>query len=103
VGDVFKNIKDSTIFNRNIVMGSISNLRERQEDDKAELLEKLTQVVEESGNAEAGELLEGLSEELVRPEPRKSMIRRIWAGFNEILPSVPKMLEVAEGFEKLVN
>jgi hypothetical protein len=31
------------------------------------------------------------------------MIRRIWAGFNEILPSVPKMLEVAEGFEKLVN
>jgi hypothetical protein len=103
MGDKFTHIKNATIFNRTIVMGSIGTLRERDQNETADLLERLSVLVEQSGNPEAGELLEGLSTELERPQPRKSILRSIWSGFKDVLPTVPQMLEIAEGFGKLVN
>jgi hypothetical protein len=103
MGDTFSNISNSTIVNRSVVQGAINNLRARDQTDTAELLEKLTILVAQSGNREAGELLEGFSSELEKPEPRKGILKTLWAGIQGALPSVNQMLGIAEGIEKLVN
>jgi hypothetical protein len=103
MGDTFSNISHSTIVNRSLVQGAINAVQQGDRADSAESLRKLAEVVQQSGNSEAGEYLDSFNEELAKPEPRKGILRRMWGGIQEVLPSVPKMLEIAEGIEKLVQ
>lgn len=103
MGDKYENIHGSTIVNRSIVEGAISNLRAEHRNDQAASLEKLLQEVQRSGNQEAGELVESFSEELAKTSPRKSTLKRLWSGLTEALPSISKMLDITESFADLVN
>jgi hypothetical protein len=103
MGDKFSDITNSTIVSKSVVMGAVQNLQSRNRDDEAELLKQLALVVEESGSQEAGDLLEGFSTELAKPEPNKNLLRTIWTGIQSALPGAMKMVELAEGVEKLIN
>lgn len=102
MGDIYSNISNSTIINRSLVQGAVTNLQQSNESQSAEALKRLASLVEESGNSDAGEYLNGFTEELTKPTPRKRILRSMWEGIQNSLPSVSTMLEIAEGIEKLI-
>src|SRR5664279_2205820 len=103
MGDVFKNISGSTIINRPRIEGALSVLQQNNKADSVEALNKLVEFVEQSGNKEAGELTEELTQELAKPKPRKSLISTIWRGIQALLPDVSKILEITDGIAKLAS
>jgi hypothetical protein len=104
MGDTFRDIKNSTIINRSLINGAVDTLQQANKGDSAVALEKLTELVEQSGNPEAGEYLETFSEELQRqPEPRTSILRSMWDGIQKVLPAAKQTLEITQGIEQLFS
>lgn len=103
MGDTFKNISNSSVVNRSTFFNAINALESKSDESLMELLEKIAEKVEASGNAEAGEILEQLMEELTRETPRKSLIRRSWDALTGILPDVAKIAEAGDKIGKLLT
>lgn len=103
MGDVFKNISNSRIVNRSTYFDTMSALESKEQTELMPALDLITKEVASSENAEAGELLEQLLEELQRTEPRTSLIRRSWEGLCDILPSVSKIATAAAALGKLLD
>jgi hypothetical protein len=104
MGDTFKNIKNSTIINRSQINGAVNALQQANKPESAVALEKLADLVEASGNRDAGEYLDNFTEELQRqPEPRKSILRSMWDGINNLLPATKQALEITQGIEQLIS
>jgi hypothetical protein len=70
-------------------------------DDTAALLLRVAELVAKSGNKEAGELLDQFNEELSKPQPRKSLLRRSWDGLVAALPAVTSIAGAAAALAKL--
>ena len=103
MGDVFKNISNSSIINRSSFFDALSSLEAKSEPDLMAALESIAGEVEASGNKAAGELLEQLMEELSREEPRRSLIKRSWEGLVDLLPSVAKIATATAALGKLLS
>ncbi len=101
MGDVFKNITNSSIVNRSTFFDAMTNLESKSEPDLMTALEKVAGEVEASGNKDAGELLEQLMEELARENPRKSLVKRSWDTLSEMLPEVAKVAGAGAAIAKL--
>ncbi|WP_166486160.1 hypothetical protein [Jannaschia sp. CCS1] len=103
MGDVFKNISNSSIINRSAFFDTMSSLEAKSEPELMSALEHIADEVEKSGNNEAGELLEQLMEEISREKPRQSLIKRTWSGLTDILPSVAKIATATAALGKLIS
>ena len=101
LGDSFHNISGSTIVSRSFVEHSFNRIRDQYDQETAEALEKVAQEVNKSGNKEAGELFTAFSEELQKPEPRKSLLCNMWNGLKEALPTLAKLADVTEKITRL--
>ena len=85
-----------------VILNSALNAVERDRGKAAaELLKRLSEVVEESGSEEAKELFVSLSQELQKPKPGKSVLHSLWDGLEKALPGVVKIAEAAGGIAKL--
>ena len=102
MGDTFSNISNSTIVNRSIAQGAVTSLQRRNEPDSAEAVNRLANIIEQSGNNEAGEYFDSLTEELQKSAPRKTVLRSMWEGIQKVLPGVSQVLQITEGIEKLI-
>lgn len=51
----------------------------------------------------AAETFEGLTEELERPEPKKSVLRALWNSLVQMLPAVGQMTDVTARIEALIR
>lgn len=60
-----------------------------------------SKAVAASGNKEAGELLDQFNEELAKPEPRKSLLKRSWDGLVQVLPTVTTVANATTAVAKL--
>ena len=103
VGDVFKDNKNSQIINRSTLENTLNKIRNRSDNEVASFLDKLATTVEQSGNKDAGELLDQFNEELAKPDHRKSLLKRSWDGLVELLPSVAKIAGATAALTKLVG
>ncbi|HVE45494.1 MAG TPA: hypothetical protein VNA57_01935 [Acidimicrobiales bacterium] len=103
VGDVFKEIEGSTIVNKAQVERSFNVVRERFDDDSAQALVRLAEHVASSGSREAAELFAVFNEELDRAEPRQNVLRRLWNGLTDALPSISGMADVAAKVTNIVG
>jgi hypothetical protein len=102
VGDTFSNISNSTIVNRSLVQGAVTGLGQSNKPESAEALWRLADLVEQSGNSDAGEYLNDFTEEIQKSVPRKTIVRSMWEGIQRALPSVSTMVQIVEGIEKLI-
>lgn len=101
MGDTFREISNSTIINRSLVQGAVNTLQQQDQQAAADAVEKVAELVEQSGNAEAIEYLDTFNEELARPEPRKSILRSMWSGILAAVPAITGAIGVVEGIEGL--
>jgi hypothetical protein len=101
-GDTFSNITGATIINRSQVQGAVSILQQQDNAQSAEALKLLADYVEKSGNSEAAEHLDDFTEELQKPEPRKSKLRSAWDSLQKALPAVSQIVGIAGGIAALL-
>jgi hypothetical protein len=102
-GDTFSNISGSTIINRSTIDGAVNTLSQAGSTDAARAMEELGQLVAESGNTEAGELYEALSEEIQKPQPKQSLMRSYWEAIQAALPLAANAATITGVIDKLVG
>jgi hypothetical protein len=78
------------------------------DDDLKEKLAKAAEMIEsleisEDDKADATDNLSKLSEEMQKPTPEPSRVRRLWYGIKEIAPTVASLLASAVSIAKLVS
>jgi hypothetical protein len=103
MGDTFSNIQNSTIVNRSTVESAFNKTKSEMGADTAAILLKIADLVAQSGNKEAGELLDQFNEELTKPQPRKSLLKRSWDGLVAILPGVTSIAGAVAAMAELFS
>lgn len=93
MGDKFENIRDATIINKSVVENSFNKIRAEQGEEVASALKAIAGFIERSGNKEAGELFDRFNEELNKPEPKKSVLKSVWAGIEKAIPVATALAE----------
>jgi hypothetical protein len=101
MGDIFSNIQHSTIVNRSLVEGAFNRVKAQTDEETAEVLRNVSEAVARSGNKEAGEILDQFNEEITKPEPRKSLLKRSWDNLVQVLPAVTTVAGAAGAIAKL--
>jgi hypothetical protein len=100
-GDTISAI-NSVVVNRAKVEGHINNISASGENGDAKaLLERLLKMVEASGSAEAGELLESFTQEAAAAKPKKTTLRSLWEGLKSALPSLKEAVGLAADVQRM--
>jgi hypothetical protein len=96
-GDIFNNIgPGATIINRSFLSNSMNDLQDCWQADIADALRRVAEVIEQSGNSEAAENFDGVTEELAQLVPRKAILKTLWAGTVAAVPAIADMTDVVE-------
>jgi len=105
MGDVniFENIQKSTIITDSIVKNSFNKVNEKYGEDVANALLQIAAFIEKSKNREAGKLFDTFNEELNKPEPKKSVLKRLWEGIEKALPTITKLSDAIVKLQMLFN
>jgi hypothetical protein len=103
MGDHFSNISGSILINRSLVGANVKKFSDAGDGDVADLIKKVADAVQASGNKEAAEIFDQLNEELQKPEPRKSLLRRSWDNLVSALPSVTAIAGAVGAIAKLLG
>jgi tetratricopeptide (TPR) repeat protein len=93
MGDKFENIRNATIINKSVVENSFNKIRAEQGEGVASALKEIADFIEQQGNREAGELFDRFNEELNKPEPKKSVLKSVWAGIEKAIPVATALAE----------
>jgi hypothetical protein len=101
MGNVFKDIRNSTIINESVVENSFNTLNDGYGEDVANALMQIAKFIERSGNEEAGELFDRFNEEINNLEPKKSVLKSLWRGIEKALPAITKLSEAITKLEAL--
>lgn len=103
MGDYFNNISNATIVNKSVVQNAFNKVKEAIDEETAAALAHLAEHVEKSGSNEAGEVFNAFTEELQKPEPKKSLLKSFWTGLNTLLPTVSTIAGIAEKVVKMIG
>jgi hypothetical protein len=101
MGDKFENISNATIVNRSFVQNAFNKVKSEYDEETAQALKKVAEEIEKSKNTEAAENFNSFNEELQKPEPKKSILRTLWAGVTNTLPSILQMTDIVAKISKL--
>ncbi|MEV4757789.1 hypothetical protein AB0J86_22110 [Micromonospora sp. NPDC049559] len=93
-GDIIRAESGAIVNNRATVTNSFNNLAERYDPGVAEALVKLERAVAESENSEARELLAAFLDALGSERQQPSVLKRLFAGIQEVAPGVAAMTDV---------
>jgi hypothetical protein len=102
-GDVFENIKNSTIVNSSTVFGSIDNIQKTRGSDISNILLEITNIIHQNENQEAADLFEAFTLELEKEGPKKPILKSLWEGIEKALPVVGGIIKTAAAFKSLVG
>ncbi|MCK4798545.1 MAG: hypothetical protein KAT05_14280 [Spirochaetes bacterium] len=103
MGDVFKNINNATIINKSVVKDSFIKLKKEYDDDVAKAFLQIGEFIENSGDMSAGILFDKFNEELNKPKPEKTTLKKIWGGIEKTLPTITTISEVITKISPLFN
>ena len=104
MGDVFRDIgAGATIINRATLTNSMNTVTDRYGRDVADALQAIAELVAQSGNADAAENFNAMTEELQRPDPRKSLVRSFWDGLQKALPAVSQLADISSKLAPLLT
>ncbi|SFE29649.1 hypothetical protein [Spirosoma endophyticum] len=103
MGDVFKNISNTTIVNRSLLHSSFVKAESSVGFDKANVLNEIASIVEETKSKDAGELFDSFNEELAKPQPKNTVLKSIWKGMTEAAPLLLTTAEIVEKVKPLLG
>jgi hypothetical protein len=103
-GDSFSNIgAGAVIVNRSLLLNSLNRLASEDRDDISAALQKVANLIEESGSVEATESFNAMSEELNQSAPRKAVLKALWAGVVGALPAISEMADITDKVSSLFS
>jgi hypothetical protein len=88
MGDYYENITNSTIINRSSLEHAFNQIKEQVDEETANALIQVAEIVGQSNNPAAGVLLTSFTDEVKSKEPDKSKLSQYWNGLVTVLPSV---------------
>jgi hypothetical protein len=88
MGDIFKDIHDSTIINKASVQNSFNKVKKEYDEETGKALVDVARFIENSNDPAAGALFNNLTEELTKPDPDKSRLKSFWSGIEKALPTI---------------
>jgi hypothetical protein len=100
---IFKDIPDSTIITESIVENSFNKINEKYGEEVATAFLQIAAFIEQSKNREAGELFDTFNEELNKPEPKQSVLKRLWGGIEKALPAIATLSDAIVQLKTLFN
>lgn len=103
MGDIFQGNYGSTIVNRSKVENSFQHFQDAGSPDIASALVRLAEVVTESNNKDAGELLDAFNDEIAQEQPKKGLLRNLWQGLVTAVPAISQMTDVVEKITNLFS
>ena len=96
IGDQFNvHGTGNTIVNRSTIQNAFNKVKGDYDEETAEALKLVEEEINKSGNKEAAENFEAFSEELSKPEPKKSLLKTLWEGTLSALPTLAQLSSVA--------
>lgn len=101
MGDTFKDIAAGVVIvNRSTLTDALNVVRSEQNTEAAAVLQQLADAIEQSGSPEAIDSLNGLTEELQKPQISQNRIK-IW--LDAIVVALPDVARVTEAVGKAVQ
>ncbi len=100
---IFENIQGSTIVNHAKVEKSFDRVREQHSVEVADVLVQLADVVSNSGNKQAGELLDAFNDELAGNNPKKIVLESLWNSLIEKIPAISQINDVTQKVTSLFS
>jgi hypothetical protein len=88
VGDYIHAGAGAVVVNRSTLTNALNTIQANHGDEAARAVQQLAEAVEKSGNQEAVDDLNGLTEELGRSEPRKNRVKVWLDAISSVLPNV---------------
>jgi hypothetical protein len=102
MGDHFDKIgAGATIVNRSTLTSSLNRVQGQAGDAAVQALQMVAQIVEDSGDQDAAENFNALSEELDKLHPRKSLLKSFWNGILAALPEIAEITSIADHIAQL--
>ena len=102
MGDHFDKIgAGATIVNRSTLTSSLNQVQHEAGDAAAQALGMVAQIIEDSGNQDAAENFNALSEELDKSHPRKSVLKSFWNGILTALPQIAEITSITDHVAQL--
>jgi hypothetical protein len=102
MGDNFERISDSTIINHSSIENAFNKVKTEYDEETANALKSIEKEINESGNIEAAENFESFSDELSKPQPKKSLLKTLWKGTLEALPRLAQLTSIVSNIDKLL-
>jgi len=93
----------NTVVSRSIVQNAFNKVKTEYDDETANALKRVEEEINKSGNKEAAENFESFSEELSKPEPKKSLLKTLWKGTLDALPTLAQLTSVVDAIVKLFS
>lgn len=104
MGDVFNDIgAGAMIVNRSNLINAMNATKDTAGPDVSEALRQLAEFIQKSGNNEAADSFNAFTEELQRPNPRKSVLKSLWNGMLAALPTIANLAAVAGTIAVLIT
>jgi hypothetical protein len=102
MGDVFKNISNSSIINRSDLEKSIQTTQ-TSNPDVSNALAEIAKIVAATGNKDAEEHLNRITEEVGKPKPNKSLLRTFWIGLKELAPVLKTAVDITSALDNFIG
>ncbi len=94
---------NNIIVNRSTIQNAFNKVKNEHDEDTAKALLRIEEEINKSGNKEAAENFESFSDELSKPEPKKSLLKTLWQGTLLALPGLKELTGVVEQIVKLFS
>jgi hypothetical protein len=88
VGDQFRDIRNAKIINKAIVQNAFNRTVRGYSQEIENALHLISQFIEKSDDPAADALFHNFKQELNKPQPEKSKLKKIWDGIEKVLPSI---------------
>ena len=84
----------NTVVNRSTVKNAFNKVKAAHSEEVAKALLDVEAAINKSGNKEAAENFDSFSDELAKPEPKKSLLKALWQGTLAALPTLDELPDV---------
>ena len=99
----FTNARNITFVNKSNVVNSFNKVKEQFDEETANVIRQIAEIVEKSENAEAAEYFEAFNEEINKPEPKKSRLKSFWNSLSSVLPVLSSTFSIVTNVMKIIS
>lgn len=98
----FNNARNFTFINKSSVVNSFNKVKEQFDEETANAIKQMAEIVEKSENKDAVELFDAFNEEINKPEPKKSLLKTFWNGLTTVLPVLAHTASITANILKII-